>query len=356
MRVLTLKGGRTLIAYFLLLCCMVRCTRRSRRDLVLENLALRQQLLVLTRSSRRVKLKPADRLFWSWLARRLTSWRSTIAIVQPDTVVRWHRTAWRRYWTWKSRRVGPGRPRLAPELRALIQRLARENPRWGSVRIRGELRKLGYEVGAESIRRYRHLAGRRPPSQSWPTFLRNHAPHIWAADFFTVPTAGFQTLYVFFFIAHDRRRLVHFNVTAHPTAEWVWRQLIAATPWARQPRYLIRDRDRCYGGAFIPRAAELGIQTLLTPIHAPKANAIAERVIGTVRRECLDHLIVFNERHLRRLLQEYVEHYNRGRPHRSLSLAPPEERPIRLIATAGGRVKARPVLGGLIYEYESEAA
>jgi putative transposase len=335
---------------------MVRCTRRSRRDLVLENLALRQQLLVLTRSSRRARLKPADRLFWSWLARHLTSWRSTIAIVQPDTVIRWHRTAWRRYWTWRSRRRGPGRPRLAPELRALIQRLARENPRWGSVRIRGELRKLGYEVGAESIRRYRRQAGRRPPSQSWRTFLRNHAPHIWAADFFTVPTVGLQTLYVFFFITHGRRRLVHLNVTAHPTAEWVWRQLIAATPWAQQPRYLIRDRDRCYGGAFIPRAAELGIQTLLTPIHAPKANAIAERVIGTMRRECLDHLIIFNERHLRRLLKEYAQHYNRGRPHRSLDLAPPDERPVRLIAMAGGRVKARPVLGGLFHEYELEAA
>jgi transposase InsO family protein len=234
-------------------------------------------------------------------------------------------------------------------LRALIQRLARENPRWGSVRIRGELRKLGFEVGAESIRRYRRQTGQRPPSQSWRTFLRNHAPHIWAADFFTVPTVGLKTLYVFFFIAHDRRRLVHLNVTAHPTAEWVWHQLIAATPWSQQPRYLIRDRDRCYGGAFIPRA-ELGIETLLTPVHAPKANSIAERLVGTVRRECLDHMIIFNERHLRRLLKEYAEHYNRGRPHRSLDLAPPVKRPVRLIAISGSarRLNPRIRVGGCL--------
>ena len=264
---------------------------RIRRELVLENLALRHQLLVLARSSRRPRIQPADRLFWSWLARHWTSWRSAVVIVQPDTVVRWHRTAWQRYWTWKSRRRGPGRPRLSAELRALIERLARENPRWGSVRIQGELRKLGYDVGAESIRRYRRRAGLRPPAQSWRTFLRNHAPHIWAADFFAVPAVGLQTLYVFFFISHGRRRLVHLNVTAHPTARWVWRQLIAATPWGEQPRYLIRDRDRCYGVTFVRDAAQLGIETLLTPVRAPKANAIAERLIGTLRRECLDHLI-----------------------------------------------------------------
>lgn len=305
---------------------------RIRGELVLENLALRHQLLVLSRSSRRPRLRPADRLFWSWLARHWTSWRSTLVLVQPDTVVRWHRTAWQRYWTWKSRRRRPGRPRLSRELRVLIQRLARENPRWGSVRIRGELRKLGYDVGAELIRRYRRRARRRPPAQSWRTFLRKHAPHIWAADFFTVPTVRLHTLYVFFFVTHGRRRLVHLNVTAHPTAQWVWRQLIAATPWGEQPRYLIRDRDRCYGGGFIPHAARLGIETLLTPVRAPKANAIAERLVGTLRRECLDHLIVINERHLQLVLQEYAAHYNRGRPHRSLDLVPPTGPRLRLVA------------------------
>ncbi len=211
--------------------------------------------------------------------------------VQPETVIRWQRTAWRRYWTWKSRRsAGPGRPQIPKEVRELIRRLAGQNPRWGSVRILGELRKLGYDVSAQTVRRYRQRAMRRPPSQSWRTFLRNHAPHIWATDFFTVQTLTLKTLYVSLFISHDRRQLVHLNVTPHPRAEWVWQQLIEATPRGQQPKFLIRDRDCCYGGSFNARAARLGIEAILTPIRAPKANAIAERLIGTLRREWLDHL------------------------------------------------------------------
>jgi len=345
-----------LSAYLLLLCSVLCNFVRPQRDVALENLALRHQLLVLYRSSRRPGLGPADRLFWSRLSRHSTSWRSALVLVQPDTVIRWHRSAWRRYWTWKSRPRGPGRPRLAPELRALIQRLARENPRWGSVRIQGELRKLGYHVSARSVRRYRRVVERRPPSQSWRTFLRNHAPHIWAADFLTVQTLTFHTLYVFFFITHDRRRLVHVNVTAHPTADWVWRQLIEATPHLEQPRYLTRDRDTCYGGDFIPRAARLGIQTLLTPVHAPKANAIAERLVGTLRRECLDHLIMFNEQHLRRVLAEYATHYNAARPHRALELDAPNGPIARAAPPSSGRIVAHSVLGGLHREYEWLAA
>lgn len=274
---------------------------------------------------------------------------------KPDTVVRWHRIAWRRYWTRKSRSA-VGRPRIPLDVRDLIRRMARENPRWGSIRIQGELRKLGYHVSARSVRRYRRAVLRRPPSQSWRTFLRNHAPHIWAADFLTVQTISFHTLYVFFFVTHDRRRLMHLNVTAHPTAEWVWRQLIAATPYGLQPRYLIRDRDACYGGSFIPRAARLGIQTLLTPLHAPKANAIAERAVGTLRRECLDHVIIFNELHLLRVLGEYAAHYNAARPHRSLSFDAPDGPIARAAPPPNGRIVARSVLGGLQHEYEWIAA
>lgn len=340
--------------YISLLFATIRSALRSREDVALENLALRHQLAVMARSARRPRLGPADRLLWCWLSRRWSRWRSAIYFVQPDTIVRWHRTAWRHYWTWKSRRP-PGRPRLSPEVRELIQRMARDNPRWGSVRIQGELRKLGICVSARSVRRYRRAVKRRPPSQSWRTFLRNQAPHIWAADFLTVQTLTFHTLYIFFFVTHERRRVVHFNVTAHPTAEWVWRQLIAATPWSKQPRYLVRDRDRCYGGNFIARAAELGIETVLTPVRAPKANAIAERLVGTLRRECLDHLIIVNERQLLRLLLEYVAHYNAGRPHRALALEPPAGTG-QFALVSGGRVTARPVLGGLLYEYEREAA
>jgi transposase InsO family protein len=340
--------------YISLLFAILRAAFRAQEDMVLENLALRHQLAILMRSARRPRLEPADRLLWCWLSRRWSRWRSAVVVVQPDTIVRWHRTAWRHYWTWRSRRP-PGRPRISAEVRDLIQRLARDNPRWGAVRIQGELRKLGIAVSARSVRRYRRRVKPRPPSQSWRTFLRNHAPQIWAADFLTVQTLSFHTLYVFFFVTHERRRVVHLNVTAHPTAEWVWRQLIAATPWGEQPRYLVRDRDRCYGANFIPRALKLGIKTVLTPIHAPKANAIAERLVGTLRRECLDHLIIFNERHLLRLLREYVAHYNAGRPHRALELDPPSAT-VHPALVSGGRIIARPVLGGLLYEYERQAA
>ncbi|MFV2073690.1 MAG: integrase core domain-containing protein [Thermoanaerobaculales bacterium] len=233
--------------------------------------------------------------------------------------------------------------------------MARENPRSGSVRIQGELRKLGFAVSARSVRRYRRIVKRRPPSQSWQTFLRNHVPQIWAADFLTVHTLTFRTLYVFFFVTHDRRRIVHLNVTAHPTAEWVWRQLVAATPCGRQPTFLIRDRDSCYGGTFIPRAARLGIKTLLTPVRAPKANAIAERLVGTLRRECLDHLIIMNERHLMAVLREYAAHYNAERQHRALHLDPPDGLAFRMGPGSGRRVIARPVLGGLQHEYRWKA-
>ena len=269
---------------------------------------------MLTRQRARTQTKPADRLFWSWLSRYWPGWRSTLVMVQPETIIRWHRTAWRGYWTWKSRARHPGRPRISKELQGLIARIATENPRWGAVRIQGELLALSYEVSAETVRCYRRRALRRPPSQSWRTFLANHRPQLWAADFFTVQTLTFKTLYVFFFFTHARRRIVHFNVTAHPTAPWVWRQLLEATPWGQQLRYLIRDRDRSYGGAFIGKARAIGIKTVLTAVRAPQANAIAERVVGTLRRECLDHLIIVNERHLRLVLREYVAHCNHVRP------------------------------------------
>lgn len=345
-----------MITQLILFCSLLRNALRSRGDLLLENLALRQQLAVLSRRSSRPRLKPADRLFWSGLSRLWSNWRSAIVLVQPETVIRWQRVAWRRYWSWKSRRGQPGRRRVATEIQELIRRLATENPRWGDIRILGELGKLGYTVSRQTVRRYRREVIARPPSQSWRTFLRNHAPHIWAADFFTIQTLTLKTLYVFLFISHDRRQLVHMNVTAHPNADWVWRQLIEATPWGEQPRFLIRDRDCCYGRSFNPGAARLGIDVILTPVRAPKANAVAERVVGTLRRECLDHLIVINERHLVRVLREYMAHYNDGRPHRTLGLVTPTGPPPRAAPPPTGRIIARPVLGGLHHEYEWAAA
>ncbi len=238
-------------------------------------------------------------------------------------------------------------------MRELITRLSRENVLWGTERIRGELLKLGMVVSACSIRRSRWRRPPRSPSQTWRTFLANHAPAIWAADRFTVPTLTFRTLYVLFFITHERRALVHFHVTAHPTAAWVWQQLMNATPWGRQPRSLLRDRDRVYGTDFVRRAKELGIETLLTPFRAPRANAIAERVVRTVRNECLDHFIILNEAHLYTALTEFVAYYNTERPHRSLGLTPP--RPASRSPALLGPVRARPVLGGLHHTYERAA-
>jgi transposase InsO family protein len=229
--------------------------------------------------------------------------------------------------------------------------MSRDNPRGGTERIRGELLKLGIVVSNRSIRRSR---GRRPPrplSQSWRTFLANHRLQVWAADLFIVQTLTFKTLYVLVFIVHGRRELVHWNVTANPTAAWVWRQLLEATPWGRQPRYFVRDRDAVYGGELVPRARRLDIETVLSPVRAPRANAVADRAIGTLRRECLDHLIVVNERHLRAILAEFVAFYNRDRPHRSLHLETPQS----VVRAAAGSIRRRPVLGGLHHVFERAA-
>ena len=254
---------------------------RGRRDLVLENAALRQQLAMYER--RQPQIRDADRWFLSALIRLFPGWRSAVVVVRPETVIRWHRAGWRCYWRWKSRSRRSGRPRVNAETRELIMRLTRENPSWGAVRIQGELRALGRDVSAETVRRYRLRARRRPPTRRWREFLHNHRHEIWAADFSTVPTLTLNTLYVFVVISHDRRRIEHFNATRHPSADWVWRQLIEATPRCTRPRFLIRDGDRAYGGNFVARARRIGIETVLTPVRAPQANAVAERVIGTGR-------------------------------------------------------------------------
>jgi transposase InsO family protein len=274
--------------------------------------------------------------------------------VRPETVIRWHRRGWRRFWRWKS--AGhPGRPRLATEVRELIATIARDNPRWGSERIRGELLKLGIAVSKRSVQRYRRRGPARPPRQTWRTFLANHRPQLWAADLCTVQTLAFKTLYVLVYvlvlIAHGRRELTRVAVTARPTAAWLWRQLVEATPWGRRPRFLLRDRDAVYGGEYGTKLKGLGIEQLLTPVRAPRANAVAERVIGTLRRECLDYVLVVNERHLRWVLAEFADHYNRERPHRTLRL----ETPLPASRSPTGPIRVRPVLGGLHHVYERAA-
>jgi len=319
---------------------------RSRRDLVLENLVLRHQLGVALRTNPTPRLGRRDRILWVWIDRLCPASRRHLFIVRPETVLRWHRKGWRLYWTWKSR-GSIGRPRLPAEVKDLIAQISCDNRLWGTERIRGELLKLGIVVSNRSIRRYRWRKQRPGGSQAWRTFLRNHIDGIWAADLFVVQTVGYQVLYVMFFITHRRRKLVHFNVTSSPTAAWVWRQLIETTAWTRLPSHLIHDRDAVYGRDFEIRTRALGIIGVQTPRRAPNANAIAERIVRSIRVECLDHLIVINERHLIAVLREFIDYYNHDRPHRSLALTSP----VPIQPSACGPVTSRPVLGGLHHAY-----
>jgi len=275
---------------------------RSRAGLELENLALRHQIGVLKRSARRrPKLTATDRLFWVFLSRVWGDWRSALDIVKPATAIAWHRKGFRLLWTWKIRHGQAGRPAVSGEVRDLIRKMSRENPLWGAPHIHGELLKLGIEISETSVAKYM-LRHRKPPSQTWRTFLNNHARNLVSIDFFTVPTIRFQVLYVFLGLAHARRHVVHFNVTAHPTAEWTAQQLREAFPFDQIPRYLLRDRDKIFGATFRAQVKDLQIAEVLSAPRSPWQRAYVERVIGSIRRECLDHVIVFGEASLRRTL------------------------------------------------------
>jgi len=252
---------------------------RSRTALGLENLALRHQIAVLRRSAKkRSQLTPADRLLWVWLSRIWSEWRSALTIVKPETVVVWHRAGFRRFWTWKVRRGQVGRPLISREVRDLIRKMCRENPSWGAPRIHGELLKLGIDIGESSVSKYM-VRCRKPPSQTWRTFLENHAQQLVSIDFFTVPTIRFQVLYVFLVLAHERRRILHFNVTAHPTAEWTGQQLREAFPFDQLPRYLLRDRDAIFSTDFREQVRDPGIREVLSSPRSPWQRAYVERVI-----------------------------------------------------------------------------
>src|SRR5438128_129500 len=300
---------------------------RSRAALQLEILALRHQLGVLHRSVKRPKLTTADRLLWACLCRIWPNWRSALVIVKPDTVIAWHRKAFRLFWTWKGRRGRPGRPAVPHDVRELIRRMSRENPLWGAPRIHGELLKLGIDVGETSVSKY--MGRRRPPSQTWRTFLKNHLTTMVSVDFFTVPTIRFQVLYVFLVLAHDRRRILHVGVTAHPTAEWTAQQLREAFPWETAPRYLLRDRDGIFGRDFVDQVTAFGMSDVLSTPGSPWQRAFIERVIGTIRRECLDHVIVLSEHGLRRHLTRFVAYYHQSRTHLGLQKDAPEPRPVQ---------------------------
>jgi putative transposase len=326
---------------------------RSRRSLQLEILALRHQLAVYQRSVPRPRIQPTDRLLWSWLARLWSGWQDALAFVQPRTAVAWHQKRFREHWRRLSQGSKPGRPVIAKKLRDLIRIMSQANPTWGSPRIIGELRKLGIDVAKSTVEKYR-VRPRKPPSPTWKMFLNNHVRDLVSMDFFVVPTMTHKVLFVLVILAHERRRVVHVNITEHPTEQWTAQQIVAAFPWDETPRYLLRDRDRIYGASFRQRVRNMGIEEVLIAPRSPWQNPYVERLIGSIRRECLDHVVVLHERHLRRLLTGYFQYYHCWRTHRALDMDCPLSRLVQRPEV--GPIWEVPDVNGLHHHYERRAA
>jgi transposase InsO family protein len=319
---------------------------RSRAALEAEIWTLRQQINVLRRTApKRLSFSVFDRLVFVGLYRLFPKICDALAIVKPDTIFGWHRAGFRLYWRWKSRRRG-GRPKVPLEIRRLIREMSIANSLWGAPRIHGELLKLGIDIGQTSVAKYM-VRRRGPPSQGWNTFIRNHADGIAAMDLFVVPTISFRLLYGLLIMGHGRRQILWFGVTPHPTAEWIANQLTEACGWEQVPRYLIRDRDGAYGEVFIRRLRSMGIRDRPTSPRSPWQNGFVERLIGSIRRECLDHVVVLGERHLRHVLLSYMNYYNEMRTHLSMGKDAPVPRAVERV----GHINCRPVLGGLHHQY-----
>ena len=335
-----------MVEFLTKLLLVARSRLRSLARLEAENIVLRRQVIVLSRKSRsRVWLRDIDRLILVWMYRLFPSILNAITVVKPETVIRWHRRGFRAYWRWKSRRRG-GRPRIDREIRDLIRRMNQENPLWGAPRIHGELLMLGIEVAESTVARY--MTRRQgPPSQGWKTFLRNHGAGIASIDLFVVRTISFKLLYGLVILRHARRRLVRISVTSNPTAEWITGQVTDAFPWDEAPRHLIRDRDGAFGPVYTRRIRAMRIRDHPAAPRSPWQNGHVERLIGSIRRESLNHLIVFGEAHLRGVLKAYASYYNEVRTHLSLDKDAPDFRRTHKI----GRVAAIPILGGLHHQY-----
>ncbi len=326
---------------------------QSHEFLRLENMALHHQLVIYQQTIKRPKLSPADRLFWAYLSRIWPRWRGALEFVQPRTVLAWQKKRFRDYWRRLSQNGKPGRPPISKEIRELIRDMWRSNPTWGSPRIVGELRKLDIHVAKSTVEKYRPKRY-KPPSPTWKAFLTNHVKDLVSCDFFVVPTATFRVLFVFIILAHERRRIVHFNVTEHPTAQWTAQQIVETFPWDSVPRYLLRDRDCIYGTVFQERVSHMGIEELKIAPRSPRQSPYCERVIGSIWREVLNEVIILNEQHLNRLLQSYIDYYHNWRPHRSLEMDAPIPRPVE--PPDVGPVRKCAEVGGLHHHYERQAA
>ncbi len=330
---------------------LLRLASKDRTQLVLENIALRQQLAVYERSVGPPNITDRDRIFWLTVMRMLREWRDALVIVQPATVIQWHRNGFRYYWRRKSRSK-PGRPPFAMAVIMLIRRMSSENVTWGAPRIKDELALLGHEVAVSTVAKYMVRRREPDPNQTWTTFLRNHMDVTAACDFFVVPTVTFQRLFCFVVMSLDRRRILHVNVTRHPTAEWVAQQIVEAFPgdgWV--PRFLQRDRDGAFGWAFRRRVKAMGIEELVSAPRSPWQNPYVERLIESIRRECTDHIIPMGETHLLRTVRAYADDYNTSRAHQSLDGNAPILRDVESV----GAVVATPVLGGLHHRYSRAA-
>jgi putative transposase len=325
------------------------CDSRSR--LLLENLAPRHQIVVLQRTSPKPRLCYSDRILWLVLRHLFLGWQTALFLVQPQTVIQWHRLGFRLFWRWKSRRPR-GRPPADRPLINLIRRMWQANPTWGSRRIQAELAKLGIAVSDSTIRKYRPKLRRSSPT--WRTFLQSHVQDLVAIDFFTVPTASRSVLFVFLVLAHHRRKVLHFNITDSPSASWTAQQLTEAFPYCTPPWYLLRDRDGIYGEAFVRRVKSLGMEQKLTAPRCPWQNPVVERLIGSIRRECLDHVIIFNARHLYQVLGDYLAYYHQSRTHRALDQDSPEPRAVE--PPDQGNIVELPMANGLHHRYSRQAA
>jgi putative transposase len=324
---------------------------RTKSDLLAENALLRKPLIILRRQVKRPASTKTDRLPLVLLARAARSWKQALFIVQPDTLLGWHRSAFRWFWRQRSK-PAPRKPKISVETVALIQAMARDNRLWGAERIRGELLKLEIHVSKRTIQKDMRQQRARPSSQTWSTFLHNHAHESWACDFVQVTDLFLRSLFAFFLIELQSRKVLHVGVTRYPTDAWVSQQVREATPFGQAPRFLIRDNDAKFGPLFARVASSSDIQVLKTPYHAPRANAYCERFLGSVRRECLDHLLILHKQQLTRVLQAYVTSFNRARPHQGLQQHIPDPLAAALpAAVRDGPILAVPVLGGFHHDY-----